>query len=407
MKNSHFLFLFLAVLLLFVFVIVLTPTPTNWSFSYSRYDKNPHGSFMLYEELDQVFPDAEIKTTDSTLYSVVRDWKEDSTAFILITDSYFQYDNDLNNKIDSFVYAGNQIFISARHLNFNRSDSSDIGYKNIMSEYHSSYTVNDYQQLITPNRDELEDISLLQDTINYQGRREYISNYIDSDSTNHFKLGYIDDTLSNFIRVPHGKGNYYLHSNPGVFTNNAMLHDSLMNYSTAILSHIPEVKHVLWDEHEKPGFFFLKEMGKDRISPIKYLKRNIPIAFWLTILGSLLLIFTKGKRQQQAIPVVAPPNNKSVEFTKTMGRFYHEKGHHMDIAQKRMNYFELDFRRKHKIQNIDEFKGKQDELSNITRIPKETIKVFYQRRELLKKAEAITELQLMQVSKSIENMKPE
>jgi len=410
MKNNGFLFILLLVILLFVVAVLFTPTPTNWQFTYSKYDKSPHGSFLLYEELNQIFNDAQIETPDSTIYTAVEEWKENSTAIIIITQSFGSYSSfaDQTNKLDSFVNAGNQVFISANYINFNRNDSSEMGFHHIRS--HINYDYNNSSYYTYTDEDEIVETKLQHssDTTTYPVRKEYVKNTITTDSTFHYKLGYYDDdSLVNFIRVPYGKGNYYFHSNPGVFTNNAMLYDSLANYATSVLSHIEDINHIIWDETEKPYFSFMNQISQKKVTPLRFIRSNpaLALAFWATIIGSVLLIFTKGKREQQAIPVIQPPKNQTVLFTKTMGRFYNEKAQHLDIAEKRMQYFELDFRKKFNIQRIDEYKGKQQELSSITGIPQEHIRTFFQRREMLNKVESLTEQQLMKVSKSIENMK--
>ena len=47
----------------------------------------------------------------------------------------------------------------------------------------------------------------------------------------------------------------------------------------------------------------------------------------------------ESRRKQRLIPVIPKVQNDSLEFVKTIGRLYHEKGDHKNLAHKMALYF--------------------------------------------------------------------
>jgi hypothetical protein len=47
----------------------------------------------------------------------------------------------------------------------------------------------------------------------------------------------------------------------------------------------------------------------------------------------------RAKRKQRIIPEITPPKNSSIEFAKTIGDLYLEKGNHKLIADKKIRFF--------------------------------------------------------------------
>jgi hypothetical protein len=62
-------------------------------------------------------------------------------------------------------------------------------------------------------------------------------------------------------------------------------------------------------------------------------------AFWLFILLLLLFVLMEMRRKQRYIPFVKPPKNDSLDFVKTIGRLYYDKGDHKNLCRKMAAYF--------------------------------------------------------------------
>ena len=62
-------------------------------------------------------------------------------------------------------------------------------------------------------------------------------------------------------------------------------------------------------------------------------------AFILLLLAGCLYLIFRSKREQRAIPVVRPPENKTLEFVSVVASLYYKQGEHGVIARKRIDYF--------------------------------------------------------------------
>lgn len=410
MRNRGLLlvvFLFFLVIL----AIVFTPSPTNWEYTFSKNHKIPHGAYIVYDQLDELFPNTKIVVSDSSVFTTLSKWDKPNTAYIIISDYFSQYsDKAVNwNKLDTFTMNGGKVFCSSGHI---------YGTDNFLTEggaiSSSEYKVQSDENQFFSSMKEI-DVNLTLNQIGsdkqtqFTTKNQYAKRSILIDSLKHSRLGTINDTITNFIRVPNGKGAFYFHSNPEVFTNNAILRDSLQNYVSGLLTHLGEdVEHIIWDEYYKPNISFLgQDFGKAKKSPLFLFEENRPLLIvkWLLILGSVLLIFTRFQRYQQAIPIIKPPRNKTVDFVRNMGKLYFEKKEHFDIAQKKINYFEVSLRTQYKLEPLDKYEKKINQLADITGFQEEDLKHYFTKRSLITKVSELSEEQLISISNSIEKLK--
>ncbi|MFZ2863917.1 MAG: hypothetical protein WA440_04120, partial [Ignavibacteriaceae bacterium] len=91
MKTYKFILPVIIVAIIFLIVKIFTPEPTDWKQSYSKNDKIPYGSYILYEQLNQLFPGKNIESTNLPFYniSIQREIKEKN---IIIICNYFNPD---------------------------------------------------------------------------------------------------------------------------------------------------------------------------------------------------------------------------------------------------------------------------------------------------------------------------
>jgi len=62
------------------------------------------------------------------------------------------------------------------------------------------------------------------------------------------------------------------------------------------------------------------------------------------------------RRKQRIIPVISKPRNDSLDFVKTIGRLYHDKGDHKNLVRKMSAYFLEHVRSRYKLatSNLDD-----------------------------------------------------
>ncbi|MEX0290678.1 MAG: DUF4350 domain-containing protein, partial [Flavobacteriaceae bacterium] len=143
----------------------------------------------------------------------------------------------------------------------------------------------------------------------------------------------------NFIKVKFGKGHFFMHSTPQAFTNYYLLKNN-QKYVANTFGYLQD-QQVLWDNYEKAGRIIIN-------SPMRFVLNQSALkwAYYLTILGLLVFVIFKAKREQRIIPVIEPLPNTSVDFAKTIGGLYHQRRDYTNLISKKLNYF-LEFIRSH------------------------------------------------------------
>ena len=63
------------------------------------------------------------------------------------------------------------------------------------------------------------------------------------------------------------------------------------------------------------------------------------ITWRLMLLGLLLYLIFKGKREQRIIPIIKKPENTTVEFAQSISSLYFQEGDSVDLVRKKITYF--------------------------------------------------------------------
>jgi hypothetical protein len=317
-----------------------------------RQDKIPYGTYAAFQNLKYLFPEASVFTSkDEPGYSNSLSYHDSKQAFIVICKR-FNPDEAEMKRIITFTEKGNDVFICARYISEAAgemlgcsSNSSDLAFIRV-EELEKNLRVS----LNTPPFDKKTNYG-------YPGRtfNSYFST-INSSTTD--VLGYDEKGRPDFIRLHAGKGNIYLHTEPLAFSNYFILHKNNIEYYEKALSVIKrDVTKVVWDEYylNKRSVDKDPEKKKSWFSVLMNIKNSndkkpFRAAFWLLILLMLIYVLLEMRRKQRFIPVIAKPRNDSLDFVKTIGRLYYDKGDHKNLCQKMGAYFLEHVRNKYKLQ---------------------------------------------------------
>ena len=93
-------------------------------------------------------------------------------------------------------------------------------------------------------------------------------------------------------------------------------------------------KDVYWDNYKKSGLVVIN-------SPMRFIlnQESLRWAYYLGMIGLLIFVVFKAKREQRIIPVIKPLENSSIEFAKAVGGLYYEHRDFTDLIFKKINYF--------------------------------------------------------------------
>ena len=325
-KRSKIYIVALVLLILgFLYLESTKKQPVNWFPSYTAKHKIPYGTYILKKELKTLFPKTEVSSVNIPPYIFLQDTSLVGTYFFV--DEKLNFGDDEFLRLMNFVNRGNDVFISTHGMNID--------------------TLNfETERLISKNLDEKLFFKLLNTSFKgkeYSFKRPLVNQvFTKIDTLNTTVLGisgYVNENEErteegvNFVKYKYGKGNFYLHTFPEVFTNYSILSENNHQHAANILSYLREDIPILWDSYYKTG--------KSKItSPIKYLlsSKHLKWAYYMALIGILLFVIFEGKRKQRSIPIITPLKNQTVAFTQTIANMYFEKQEHKNIAEHKISY---------------------------------------------------------------------
>lgn len=296
-----------------------------------QHDQIPYGTAVARHLLPAIFPAARIGT--GTNYPSGWDLIQSSRsnqAVILVAD-FFNADEQELNRLSHFVEKGNYVFLIARTFSVSASRFLQI-------------TVGSYYNVFAAGKDDTLQLRLEPSffsktgPFSYPGKRHegHVYHY---DSTRTLRLGNNGSGGTNFVQINRGRGRFFVHTAPLAFSNYFILHRNNIGYYQQALSVIPKnVSAVVWNE-----YFLVKnrDTGKNDPAWLATLFK-FPAFRWgfLTALFFLVVyVLLSMRRRQRVIPLHEKPKNDSLDFVKTLGRLYFDKGDHRNLAEKMGVYF--------------------------------------------------------------------
>lgn len=329
LKPNKYLVILLVTITAYMLVEYYRPKPIDWRPSYKSNDKIPFGTQALVELLPDVLPQADIKIVRLPIYNVLTETNPlNHSNYVFISQEFKADANDLKQLL-AYVRRGNNVFIAAYEL----PDSLEktLGFEAEVQPFNET------------------DSTLRQYFTNPQLRTGNGYNFPHDDGRNFLKinqsqritvLGRNARKEPVFIRVPYGKGQFFVHNLPLAFTNYYVLAPQTTNYAFKALAYLPDWP-TLWDEYQKQGRFDENEQ-----SIFRYIRSQPALnwAYYLVIFGLILYAIFAGKRTQRVIPLVEPPRNTSLDFVKTVGQMYFQQSDHDNLARQKIQYFLADIR---------------------------------------------------------------
>ena len=178
-------------------------------------------------------------------------------------------------------------------------------------------------------------------TFSYPGRpfEGWTSEY---DTSLTVVLGRNKFSKPNFLRFNAGDGAFFIHMAPITFSNYFILHKQNSEYFRRVLSVIPgNPEKIAWND-----YYLLKPAPKPKSADksknvfavlMRYPSFRYGLLTAIALLGLFLLM--EMRRKQKMIPLHPRPRNETLDFVKTMGRLYHDKRDHVNLAKKMSIYF--------------------------------------------------------------------
>ena len=325
--------LYLAGIFLLVLIILLIDTfrikPTNWKPTYSLDYKNPFDLYVFNREIKNIIPENRITRILSTPYEYIQNQTDTVTYLMIRQNMYFIGDTVILEKVKE----GSNLFVSSENFVRNITDSlalkyteadSDLSLKKLdmltLSLTNKNWSKADYQMKPVNNTFAFVDADAATTTIL---------------GTEKLPDGKI---YPNFLNIKYGKGYIFIHNQPQVFTNHALLSEqSSAGYVAHLLSYIPKDRPVVWFVQ---GQTLNPNAPKNETGLSVVFRYPALRAVWLLLVyGLLLYIFFNSKRRQRIVPVIKPLRNTTVEFVQTIGNLYYQQGNTANVIDKKIVFF--------------------------------------------------------------------
>lgn len=308
------------------------PKPINWQKTYNETQKIPFGTYVFYEELEQLFPNSEIKNITVTPYEYFDEFYnwEDSTyqtkgTYIIIDESP-EIDFSSAQELLDFASFGNDIFMSSSYFPKKLIDSLGFNTK-------IKYSFEGKSELSLTNPKFVNDSITIEKGLNN-------IHFSEIDTLNTTVLGYQkfkDSMHANFIKVPWRQGHFYLHLQPVAFTNYQLLKKDNKKYIEAVMSYLSD-ETIHFDARDKLRNKITRAQGD---SPLRFIfsQPTLRWAWSLLLLTTVIFMIFNAKRKQRIVKVIKPLSNTTIDFTKTIGNLYYETKDHRNLIVKKITYF--------------------------------------------------------------------
>lgn len=311
--------LFLLTLLLLAFLEVNKNKVIDWTVHYSLSKKTPFGLYVFGKESSAFFKN-NIKNIEQPPYNFYEKNKKKEKHNILIIGK--EIDATSFSKILDQVKTGSNLFYSF-----------DDDYP--LSDFFKKFNIQNKIDYSFEGKHHLTD-KKLQSASLFVSKSSRVIKFTKIPKNTEI-LGFFDNKESeappsvNFIKIPHGKGFIYLHTEPLIFTNYYILQGKNDNFISAVLSYLPKNRETLWFLEEK------REVKTELGVMLQY--DSFRYAWWVFLSGLLLFVIFNIKRRQRIIPTIRPLENKSVEFIKSVSNLYLNEGDLRNIMNKKAQYF--------------------------------------------------------------------
>ena len=321
---------------------------TNWYENYRENDKSPFGTYIIYNEADKLFNNNEVIYLKENIFDYLAenyvDIEENYANYICIKSSADKLHGIGLKDLLDFVYNGNDAFLALNYF----SDE--------LKEILEFETQNSDKTIFAPvNLKKLKGELYLEnndfDKQNFSYDRNLRKNFFESYNDEKTivlgtqKILNVDEPV--FIKIYHGKGAVYLHTQPIVFSNYNLLNNNY-KYAENALSYLPN-KKTLWDPQVMEGDFASNNSSESRESVFKFFLQNPSLKWSLYIFffGLLLFMLFNARRKQRPIPIIPELKNSTVEFTHTIANLYLRENDHKGLVDKKIQYFLERVRRKY------------------------------------------------------------
>ena len=326
----------IALVVLFFIVQLQMPKKWNWTPTYAATDKNPFGCLLMDSVLKGSLPCGHYKIKHLTLWQLAH--SRDSLSNVLWVTETATLDKPTTLTIERMMARGQRLMIVAREMALIANDSTEDSYLWGMTiQEGDRFTVADVLRL-RRSHDEMDSIDWV-DSVGhvvrqYQVLRPMTNSVIDLAkgaegrkwepviASCGFERGEQNGPYVFAARRQFGRGEMVMVVMPLLFTNYGMIEGETNEVVFRLLDEIADRPIVRISDKQMDD-----TNAQVEGSPLRLIFRDKKL-WWpfYTSLALLVLFFVfTARRRQRAIPVVKPPVNHTLEFTRLIGTLFYQR----------------------------------------------------------------------------------
>lgn len=317
--EKKFLIILIVLFVVYVATSFLAPKPVDWRVTFGLKDKNPFGAYILNERSQDLFRES-FTVSNQTISEL------SGVENLLILSDFAEIAGadyrSLMAKLDSGAY----VFIAANEFSPVLKDS--LSFDNSFSFHALNQSI--FEAATSRVR--------LVDSISYEYPFSLVSNYFNLNDTSGWEIKASMEGNPILISKTIGRGKLILSSTPYIFTNFGLLYDKNYQGAARMLSELPE---------NRTHFTQFYQLGKGEVTtPFRYFLRQPPLkwSIYVGLFTILIFLIITSRRTQRPIPVIAPPDNATVGYVKTLGALFYRERKHKKAALRLINYFLRDIK---------------------------------------------------------------
>ncbi len=376
--------LVIAFSLLIVYCVIQynRPRPVDWKPTYLNTDKIPYGTYILYHQLNDIFPGAAIHSSRQAVYNTLAENKYVPGSYILVAYRV-NIDQDDYDELINYIKKGNAVFIASFYVSKFLRDTLKL---KINSEQTLSLTKKTKVSFTNPALNPAQTY-----TFDRQTGGQYFSKF---DTSRAVVLGKNQYNHSNFIRYQFGKGYLYLMPSPDYFINYNLLKPEESNYAAKALSYLPAKGEIIWDEYASAG----AEDAEGSPMRVFLSHPELRWAYFIALFSLLFFVLYEMKRRQRIIPVADPLQNTTVDFVKVVGQLYYQQRNNLNIASKKVTFFLEHIRSRYQLKTNVLDQGLIQDLINKSGTDADLINRIFKYIGFVQTGKKITDQELIQLN---------
>ncbi len=409
----------------------LQPKPFDWLATYRAYDRQPYGSYLFFDQLENFFPGKKIKRLDAKDLSQYAEYDQVYSDFVYSYDldtlgeeEDYDYDTALylskisNDDLPKFnfiglndlfylndhdaralllhLYQGNHALISAYEVEGNLMAYLGVKSEMVLDQYNSEQDSLELEE--NPALIKKYSIRDSDSIVRFKPYQLFSKITEIPDSAQVIKQNLDQDTLG--IKVTIGEGSLTYFTMPILFSNYHLLKND-HSVASEIVSQLPIVD-TFWTN------YFLGERNYEETrSILDFIHNNegLKWAFYLLIFTLLIYFSLRIKRIQRAVPIIDAPKNDTLRFVDSISTLYLLRKDHLELLNKKMIYF-LD--RVRQYYHLETYRIDEDfmkRLSVKSKVDLSSVQRLFQTYESLKDQKEITNEQFLDFNRLIQKFK--